>query len=101
MSSIAIDQIAAALEREGLLSGRRGDLPSRVRGIADDSRLLGSGSLFVAVHGSAQDGHDFLDAAAAKGAIAAIVEDPARTQLPVLLVGAGRRAAAVAAAATY
>jgi UDP-N-acetylmuramoyl-L-alanyl-D-glutamate--2,6-diaminopimelate ligase len=59
------------------------------------------GALFVAVRGSARDGHDFLEAASAAGAAAAIVEDAGRTTLPSIVVRDGRRAAAVAASAFY
>jgi UDP-N-acetylmuramoyl-L-alanyl-D-glutamate--2,6-diaminopimelate ligase len=72
-----------------------------VSGIGDDSRTLAPGALFVAVRGSERDGHDFLDAAKAAGAAAAIVQDVSRTDLPSLLVSDGRRAAPLAAAAFY
>jgi UDP-N-acetylmuramoyl-L-alanyl-D-glutamate--2,6-diaminopimelate ligase len=97
----SIEQLAAALAHAGLLVERRGALPRQANGISDDSRTLSPGGLFVAVRGTTQDGHDYLDAAAARGASAAIVEDPARTPLPALVVRDGRRAAAIAAAAAY
>src|SRR6185503_4297180 len=50
---------------------------------------------------SERDGHDYLDRAAASGAAAAVVEDPARTSLPAILVRDGRKAAAIVAAAAY
>jgi UDP-N-acetylmuramoyl-L-alanyl-D-glutamate--2,6-diaminopimelate ligase len=53
------------------------------------------------VRGSAYDGHDYLEAAAAAGATASIVEDPARTRLPSLVVTDGRRASAIAARAAF
>ncbi|MGC2032700.1 MAG: Mur ligase domain-containing protein, partial [Steroidobacteraceae bacterium] len=42
--------------------------------VATDSRTLGVGSLFVALRGPNFDGRDFVAAAAARGAIGAIVE---------------------------
>src|ERR1019366_2654497 len=69
--------------------------------ISDDSRAVGRGALFVAVRGSSRDGHDFLHAAAERGAVAAIVEDAAHTALPAIVVRDARRAAAVAAAAFF
>jgi UDP-N-acetylmuramyl-tripeptide synthetase len=42
--------------------------------VRDDSRQLQAGDLFVAVRGQTVDGHDFLRAAADKGALAAVVE---------------------------
>jgi UDP-N-acetylmuramoyl-L-alanyl-D-glutamate--2,6-diaminopimelate ligase len=101
VTTFALADVAGALERAGLLVGRRGDLPVRAGGITDDSRAVTPGSLFVAVRGTAQDGHGYLDAAAAKGAAVAIVEDATRTHLPALVVRDGRRAAAIAAAAAY
>ncbi len=91
--------IARALDEAGLLIERRGALPPHVTGITDDSRAVAPGAIFVAVRGTAHDGHDYLDSAARAGATAAIVQDPSRTSLPALVVNDGRRAAAVAAAA--
>src|SRR3954465_13275219 len=96
-----IDSIAQALVEAQLLVERRGALPAAVSGITDDSRAVRPGWLFVAVRGSERDGHDYLEAAAAAGAVAALVQDAARTALPSLVVSDGRRAAAVAAATAY
>ncbi|MGC2491997.1 Mur ligase family protein, partial [Candidatus Binatus sp.] len=46
----------------------------RIRGVSIDTRSLGPGSLFVALHGAGADGHNYLAQAAQRGAIAAIVE---------------------------
>ncbi|MDO5534089.1 MAG: UDP-N-acetylmuramoyl-tripeptide--D-alanyl-D-alanine ligase [Propionibacteriaceae bacterium] len=52
-----------------------------------DSRLATPGSLFVAIPGERVDGHDYLDAAAARGAVAALVSRPVPTSpLPQVLV---------------
>ena len=99
--AIEMREIVGALGAAGLLQETRGALPPTVTGIADDSRMVRAGGLFVAVRGSLRDGHDFLGAAAAAGAAAAIVEDAARTALPAIVVREGRRATAVAAAAAY
>jgi len=50
-----------------------------------DSRSVGAGDLFVAVPGERADGHDFLPAAAAAGAVAAITTR-ATDVLPAVLV---------------
>src|SRR5919202_1768755 len=50
---------------------------------------------------SPRDGHDFLPAAAERGAAAAVVENARRTTLPALVVRDSRRAAAIAAAVAY
>ncbi len=101
MKPVRLTDITDALARAGLLVTTTGALPATVTAISDDSRALGAGALFVAVRGSSRDGHDFLDAAAASGAVAAVLEDPARSALPSIVVRDGRRAAAVAAAAFY
>ena len=99
-------ELFARLRASGLL-GRRGtaraldnDWPW-VRGVAFDSRLVVPGSLFVAVPGIHADGHDFVAAAAARGATAAIVERPVDAELPQILVDNTRRALAAAAAWWY
>jgi UDP-N-acetylmuramoyl-L-alanyl-D-glutamate--2,6-diaminopimelate ligase len=98
---VRLADVADALDRAGLLVERRGALPESVTAITDDSRRVRPGALFVAVRGSARDGHAFLADAAAKGAVAALVESPEATTLPALVVREGRRATAVAAAAAY
>jgi UDP-N-acetylmuramoyl-L-alanyl-D-glutamate--2,6-diaminopimelate ligase len=45
-----------------------------ISGIVFDSRNVIAGSLFVAVKGYSSDGHDFIDAAVASGAVAVICE---------------------------
>jgi len=98
---VKVEAIKTALAERGLLVGARGEMPQEIAGISDDSRKVDRGHLFIAVRGSSSDGHDFLDAAAQRGAAIAIVEDPVRTRLPSLVVREGRRAAALAAATAY
>ena len=98
---VNVPAIKTALAERGLLVGVRGEIPDEVTGISDDSRKVAPGDLFIAVRGSNSDGHDFLDAAARRGAVVAMVEDPSRTTLPSLIVHEGRRAAAIAAASAY
>ena len=45
-------------------------------GYSIDSRTLQPGDLFFAVRGERLDGHDFVEAALTKGAVAAVVESP-------------------------
>jgi UDP-N-acetylmuramoyl-tripeptide--D-alanyl-D-alanine ligase len=45
-------------------------------GVSTDSRSVGEGDLFVALRGQNYDGHRFLGEAAARGALAAMVEAP-------------------------
>jgi len=98
---VSVKEIKAALADRGLLVSASNDLPDQATGISDDSRKVSPGDLFIAVRGWNSDGHDFLEAAREKGAIAAIVEDPSRTALPSLVVREGRRAAALASATAY
>jgi UDP-N-acetylmuramoyl-L-alanyl-D-glutamate--2,6-diaminopimelate ligase len=96
--TVSLDAIAKALDGQGLLVDRLGDLPESVALVTDDSRSVSPGALFVAVRGADRDGHVFLEAAEGAGATAAIVEDAAGTSLPRLVVRASRRAAAIAGA---
>ncbi|MDQ3675049.1 MAG: UDP-N-acetylmuramoyl-L-alanyl-D-glutamate--2,6-diaminopimelate ligase [Gemmatimonadota bacterium] len=98
---IALRKIEEALSRRGLLETVNGSLPPEATGVSDDSRTVEPGGLFIAVRGWERDGHDFLPAAAERGAICAIVEDAARTALPALVVRKGREAAALAAATAF
>ncbi len=75
------------------------DGSATVTGVTLDSRAVAAGDLFVAVAGERVDGHDFLDAAAAAGAVAALTTRPGGP-LPALVVddtvaGLGRLAALV------
>jgi UDP-N-acetylmuramoyl-L-alanyl-D-glutamate--2,6-diaminopimelate ligase len=100
MTSFASRVVRDALSRAGVLREVRGAMPDELTGITDDSRQVGPGSLFIAVRGTARDGHDFLPSLADRAA-AAIVEDASRTSLPAFVVSDARRAAPVAAAAAY
>jgi UDP-N-acetylmuramoyl-L-alanyl-D-glutamate--2,6-diaminopimelate ligase len=52
----------------------QGDPETEIPGLSADSRQAGAGSLFVAVSGSAADGHRFIGAAVAAGAGAVLAE---------------------------
>jgi UDP-N-acetylmuramoyl-tripeptide--D-alanyl-D-alanine ligase len=54
-------------------------------GIEIDSRRLNPGSLFVALKGAHYDGHDYLDEARSRGAVAALVSHCVPTSLPLLI----------------
>ncbi len=78
-----------------------------VRAITTDSRQVEPGSLFVCIQGLAVDGHDFVGAAAAKGAVA-IIANQGRTaklnnshNLPVVGVADTRKIAGDLASAFY
>jgi len=57
-------------------------------GVEMDSRDVRPGDLFVALKGESMDGHRFLEAAFARGAVAAIVDRP--VDYPHVLVAAKR-----------
>ena len=50
--------------------------PFDVSGVSFDSREVGPGDLFVAMPGTASDGHRFVEQAFAQGAVAALVSQP-------------------------
>jgi UDP-N-acetylmuramoyl-L-alanyl-D-glutamate--2,6-diaminopimelate ligase len=93
--------IVDALRRAGVLLAVQGAVPATVQAITDDSRSATVGTLFVAVRGSARDGHAYLAQVQAQQAAAAIVADADATTLPAIVVTDTRRAVAVAAAAFY
>ena len=74
MSFWTLDRIADALERE--LTGARPLGTTAIRAIATDTRTIQAGDCFVALKGETFDAHDFLRDAVAKGATAAVVNDP-------------------------
>lgn len=98
---VDVTRIRSALAERGLLAGTQGVLPALATGISDDSRTVERGGLFIAVRGWQSDGHDFLEAAAGRGAVCAVVEDASRTTLPAIVVSKGREAAALAAATAF
>jgi UDP-N-acetylmuramoyl-tripeptide--D-alanyl-D-alanine ligase len=63
-----------------------GDEGVTVTGFATDSRTVKPGGIFVALSGGRADGRDFVDAAAAAGASAALVANPVDTVLPYIVV---------------
>ena len=52
-----------------------GPMPRAVTGVSIDTRTLQPGDLFFAIKGDAQDGHAYVQAAFAKGAAAAVVDE--------------------------
>ena len=60
-------------ELASAIQGRLGSAVSVASGISIDTRTLDQGDLYFAIKGDVHDGHDFVDAALAKGASAAVV----------------------------
>jgi UDP-N-acetylmuramoyl-L-alanyl-D-glutamate--2,6-diaminopimelate ligase len=98
----SLHTVVDALERAGLLVEpmQPNGLPE-ITGLTSDARKLERGMLYCAVRGAVLDGHRFVAEAAARGAAAALVEAPQPVAIPQIVVGNGRRAAAVAAEAWY
>jgi UDP-N-acetylmuramoyl-L-alanyl-D-glutamate--2,6-diaminopimelate ligase len=91
--------VSEALRSAGVFVSERGPMPDAFTGVTDDSRAVRAGTLFIAVRGTARDGHEYLGAAERAGATAAIVEDAGATPLPVFVVRDARVAASLASAA--
>src|SRR5450755_827314 len=67
-----IAQVAGAV---GARTGAGLDPVARVAGVSIDSRTVGAGELFIAIHGPRHDGHDHVAGALERGAVAAIVAE--------------------------
>ncbi len=75
---------------------------TELTGIADDSRRVEPGNLFVAVRGLRTDGHQFIGQAIERGATAVAVEErPGELPVPQLVVVRGAASLASAAAWWY
>ena len=70
----------------GAMGGTLVGLDASFGAVSTDSRSLNSGDLFVALVGPNFDGHDFVAAAEARGAVAAVVSRPMPGALPQILV---------------
>ena len=83
-----------AAEAASVVGGRTSGTDVRFYGVSTDSRSIGHGELFVALRGERFDGHDFLEAAAARGAAAAMVDRDYQGPypLPVIIVHDSKRA---------
>ncbi len=57
-----------------------------VHSISSDTRSLQNGEVFLALKGENFDGHDYLEQAAQKGALALISEKEIKTKTPIVLV---------------
>jgi UDP-N-acetylmuramoyl-tripeptide--D-alanyl-D-alanine ligase len=67
---LTLGQIGDWIHAEGIF-----DTSAEASGYSIDSRTIGAGELFFAVRGERLDGHDFVAAALADGAVAAIVSN--------------------------
>jgi len=78
----------AAKSMQGELHG----IDTLFRGVSTDTRTLREGELFFALHGPNFDGREFVATAAAKQAVAAVVEQSVDTELANITVGDTRLA---------
>lgn len=84
MRSLTLHEVVEALQGKPL-----GELPEIcVRSVCTDSRQVEPESLFFAIRGDKFDGHDYVDAALASGAVAAVVD--CGDKLPPALLESGR-----------
>lgn len=73
-----------------------------IQGISDNSQNIGEGDLFVAVKGFEKDGHQYIDSALKKGAIAVIGEQLiANLPVPYIQVENSRQALGIVAGNFY
>jgi len=92
----AIDELGATTMR-----AEQADAVTEVVDVVHDSRKASPHSLFCAVPGLTVDGHDYIDAAHKRGAVAALVEHFAEVDTPQIRVGNVRQAMAHAAALVH
>ena len=88
-------ELARALPQAAL----QGDGRVRFARVSTDSRTTEAGALFVALRGERFDGHDHVEQAVARGAVALLVERPLPLAVPQLVVADSRRALGQAASA--
>ena len=81
MKPITLKEIASACN--GTLYG---DPDKQITSIVTDSRQAGEGSLFAAIKGARADGHRFIPAVAAQGAVCALCEEAPDADIAYILV---------------
>jgi UDP-N-acetylmuramoyl-tripeptide--D-alanyl-D-alanine ligase len=74
-----VAEVASAL---GVPAPAAGDSMARLAGVSIDSRTIKPGELFIAIRGPRHDGHTFVAAALAAGAVAAVVENARLAEFP-------------------
>ncbi|HEX8950213.1 MAG TPA: UDP-N-acetylmuramoyl-L-alanyl-D-glutamate--2,6-diaminopimelate ligase, partial [Polyangia bacterium] len=79
---VRLAELLRGVDVVGVDGGGAGALDLEIGEVRDDSRAVAHGDLFVATRGQTVDGHDFLGAAAARGAVAAVVDADAAQGFP-------------------
>jgi UDP-N-acetylmuramoyl-L-alanyl-D-glutamate--2,6-diaminopimelate ligase len=95
-----LQQLIAPLRRHDLIASAPTD-DLKLERIDVDSRKVKPGTLFIALRGSAADGHTFIPQALANGASALMAEQAVNAPVPVVVVRDGRRAAQMIAETWY
>jgi UDP-N-acetylmuramoyl-L-alanyl-D-glutamate--2,6-diaminopimelate ligase len=72
-----------------------------ISSIEMDSREIKQGSMFICIKGYTVDGHDYVNQAVQKGAVAILAEQPVQTTVPVIYVEDTKRAMAIIADSFY
>ena len=80
MLNLRLNEIA--VWTRGVLQGA----DAGARGVSTDTRSLQPGQLFIALKGEQHDGHDHVAAAAAAGAVGAVVDHHVDAALPQVVV---------------
>lgn len=75
MALLTVEELREVISVKVLAGDAPGWTKQRIRQISLDSRSLCPGDLFIAIKGDRFDGHDFIGAALARGAVGAIVHD--------------------------
>src|SRR5947209_17471305 len=100
MKPISIQQIRQIVGGKALTS-LSAEAP-QIKAVSTDTRRMDPGSLFIAIKGENSDGLQYLPDAAAKGAVAALVEQPPATMLPnMCLIQVANARAAMATLAKH
>lgn len=93
-----LEILADALRHEGMAAVVHGDPATQVLGVAQDSRAVTPGDLFLAWQGTTHDAHTFVQDAVDRGAVAAMVERHLpEVSIPQIVVEGGQRAASILA----
>lgn len=80
MITMPLSELAQALKTELI------EKDKIFQGISTDTRTLEPGNLFIALQGEHFDGHQFLNEAAKKGAVAALVSTKSAADIPQIVV---------------
>lgn len=80
MIAVTLEWIADQLQ--GQLTGES----RTVTGVSTDTRTIAQGDVFLALVGPNFNGHEFIEVAESKGAVALITSQPVQTSLPTILV---------------